>query len=625
MRRSLCGWLVVSLAMLAPACGSTPPTPKPPAAGFATAAVPALGYLYRDTATVLVARSPRALDQQVGLGVLGTIIGFELSLEALGEAGLDPERPVGIATIDPSTGTVAAFAQITDGARTLAWVQGQAAARGVTLTRSRSADADILLPDGDLGLAVVVRGDSLVVLTTSGPPSVRDLAAVRVASLDAADSVAESEGFRRVMPGVPASAAIAAYVDFERLTAVMAAPSDTELRVRDLIAESERRRHETTGDERLAIERQLEILRALAEGASRQRKLSTDVLGALGGVGIGATFGDGVVRLHAVASPAPGTLPDRLLARTERPLRLAQVIDARPLLLIDGAAEPGALLELLDLWLGARGTERAAIDRAVEEATGRNLGHDLYDNLTGDLGVAITADGPLSLDPAVLRDRLELLVTAGVGHTERAAQLVAAAGGDGTLAWPGFKPLHLGVTGNQLVAATDPAARERLGQGAAPVRAIARITLDGWLVALLVSDDPPAPRLVELRPDGNPTPLSPRYQALAAELERAQNELTELVATYARAALERRLALGAAAGSLTLTLRRDDSMVALEGTVSAPAGGPRASLARLAEGLDEHRRARAQLEADRSALQATIDRVAKELDQTRAADIQGAP
>lgn len=622
-----CHWSIGALVALAAACGSPPAAPTAPTRpGFATTSAPALRYLYRDTAAVVLARSPRELDRQLGWGVLVDALGIELSLDELGAGGIDLDHPVGVAAIDPSTGTVAAFARVTDGARALAWVTELGRGRGVSLSRSRSAGADILLPESDLGLAIVGRGDSLIVITTDGPPSIRDLAAVRVASLDASDSVAETEGFRRVMPAVPHSAALVAFVDLERLTAVMAAPTDAELRIRDLIAESERRLRHTTGQDRVSIEHQLEILRTLADAATRQRELSTQVVGALGAIGLGATFTATDLILHAVSSPAPGTLPDRLIGRTARPLRLSQAVDAAPLLLIEAATEPRALLELLDLWLGARGSQRAAIDAAVQEATGRDLGHDLYDNLSGELGVAITADGPLSLDPDVLRDRLELIVSAGVRHPDRASQLVAAVGGGSEgrarMAWPGFKPLHLAVTGDALVAATDPAAIDRLAAAKPSVSASARIVLDGWLVALLGSGEPAAPRRVELRPDGDPAPLSPRYQALAAELEQAQNQLAERVAGYARADLERRLAIGAQLGTLTATLRRESSLVLAEGTLRSPAGTPTAALERVARGLAEGRDARARFEADRAALQATIDRLAKELDQTRAADIQ---
>jgi hypothetical protein len=625
-----CRWLMWALIAVTAACGSRPAAPSVPASpGFAAGDVPALRYLYRDTAAVVLARSPRELDRQLGWGVVATALGIDLSLDELGAAGIDLDRPVGLAAIDPSSGTVAAFARVTDRGRALAWVTQQARRRGVTLSPSRSAGADLLLPDSDLGLAIVRRGDSLIVIATDGPPSVRDLAAVRVASLDAGDSIGETEGFHRVMPAVPRSAALAAFVDFERLTTMMAAPTDAELRVRDLIAESERRLRHATGQDRVSIEHQREILRTLADAATRQRQLSTQVIGALGGVGLGATIGTADATVHAVGSPAPGTLPDRLIGRTERPLRLSQAIDAQPLLLIEAATEPRALLELLDLWLGARGSQRAAIDAAVREATGRDLGHDLYDNLSGELGVAITTDGPLSLDPDVLRDRLELIVSAGVRHSDRAAQLVAAVGdgraGRATMEWPGFKPLHLAVTGDQLVAATDPDAIDRLAATQAPVSATARIVLDGWLVALLGSGEPPAPRRIELRPDGDPTPLSPRYQALAGELHQTQNQLAERVADQARTDLERRLALGAQVGSLTATLRREESLVLAEGTLRSPAGTPKAALERLVRGLGEARAARARFETDRAALEATIDRLARELDQTRAADIQAKP
>ncbi|HUH04023.1 MAG TPA: hypothetical protein VML75_18630 [Kofleriaceae bacterium] len=626
-----CRWLSWALIAVMAACGSPRAAPTAPTGpGFATDDAPALRYLYRDTVAVVLARSPREVDRQLGWGVIASALGRELPLDELSDAGIDLDRPVGVAAIDPSSGTVAAFAQVTDGGRALAWVTEQSRDRGVALSPSRSAGADILLPDSDLGLAVVRRGDSLIVITTEGPPSVRDLAAVRVASLDAGDSIAETEGFRRVMPAVPAAAALAAFIDLERLTTVMAGPTDAELQVRDLIAESEHRLRHATGQDRVSIEHQLEILRTVADASTRQRELSTRVVGALGGVGLGASFGATEVMLHAVSSPAPGTLPDRLLGRTERPLRLSQAVDAAPLLLIEATAEPRALLELLDLWLGARGGQRATIDAAVQEATGRDLGHDLYDNLSGELGVAITADGPLSLDPDVLRDRLELLASAGVRHTDRAAQLVAAVGDGGgsgraRMAWPGFKPLHLAVVAGQLVATTDPAAIDRLAGASAPVSASARIVLDGWLVALLGSREPPAPRRVEQRPDGDPTPLSPRYQALAAELEQAQNQLAERVADHARTDLERRLALGAQVGTLTATIRRQDTLVLAEGTLRSLAGTPKAAIEQLARGLGESRDARARFEADRAGLEATINRLAKELDRTRAADIQAAP
>jgi hypothetical protein len=603
------------LVLLSQACGSASPAAKAPAApGFDADAVPALGYLYRDTAAVVVLRSPRELDGQVGWDQAAAALGVDLSLGQLERAGVDVDAPIGVAAIDLGAGTTAVFAQVVDGERTLRWIEEEARKRGLSLSRSLSAGADILLPTGTQGLAIVRRDHTVIAIATNGPPSVRDLAAVRVASLARADSLADAEGFRRVMPAVPAAMTVTAYVDFEQLGTGLAAPTATEMQVRDMIEEYERRRRNATGDERVGIERQLDMLRSITEAASRQRRLTTDLFATLGGLGFGATFEPTGTRLELAASPAPGSLPDRLLGGAARPLKLANAVTARPLLLLEVGAEPRALLELFELWLGSRGADRASIDAAVAQATGRDLRRDLYDNLTGTLGVAITADGPLSLDPAVLRERLDVLASVGVAHRDRATALVGAvAPGDGaTLAWPGFKPLHLAATGDALVAATDAAAIERLERARATTEASAMMVLDGWLAAILVSSDPVVPRRLE------PTATTPEERAVADRLAQAQDQLAAAIETHARRALERRLEIGAGIGTASLIVRRADGLVRARGRLT---GSPRADLAALVTRL-EHHRADGRREHDaEAALRSTIERLADQL-QTTAPNLQ---
>lgn len=608
-------------------CGAkaAPKSVVPPAFRGSSSALgeaPAVAFLHRDTTFILVAANPAALDRATGWMAL--LRGQRADLPDLAElasAGVALDKPAGLALVDPRHDTWVAFATVADPDRLTDWIATRARGDGGAVRPSRAGEATVFLPGDDAGRAAVLRGDQILFLRTDGGTSTRDLAAVRLAALEAADSVVETDDYRNLERALDFGRDAAVYVSASWLAAGGGADVERALVLEERVAAAlGAAREQNDPATAAALERQLAMVRQIAAAAARAERYRLEVGGQLGPIAIGFELTGDQLRVAAVARPAIDSAVARLLPGTRAPHPLAGAI-TRPAFVASAHFDPEALRELVGGWLASRGS---SLDRLREAARGIGVDLDggLLHNLTGELLFAV-AGGP--------NRALDVTAAAGVSDPARARTLVARLGASAAAAPDGEAaivdaglgaPLRLAEVGGRLVASTQPALTRPLDDGAAAdTLAAARLILAGWMMLGGNAPDVPPPRLIALRPDDHPAELSTAYLGLRGKLDAERARLDELRHEHDIATATHRRNLGVIVGHLELTIERDGPLYRGFGRLVSPAGTVTATARDLSdaarrEAADDERRT-AEL-ADR---QSDIDALERELERLRRADI----
>ncbi len=572
----------------------------------------ALSYLRRETHIAVVARSPRALDSALGWNELcSLVVGDDAllsDLDALARAGIDVERPFGWAALDLRTHTFAVFATVADRDALSAVLRERAAARNTPLAETAAGSATIYLPKGDDEHAAVLRGDQLFLLSSAGARSVRDLSAVRVATTDQSDSLAEDLSFRHGAGHLGFGRDVAGVVALDRVAVAMVEAGDP---TADKIAAAARaiqarldaaRKQRARSADLRALKQQADWVGALQRANQSRTRLWTEVAAPLGSVAFGIELEPDGVRVKLISTPSERSLPGELLLSSAEPTRMFDRFAAHPLIAAALRGPRRAVLELVDLWLGTRGVDAAGLAKRV----GLDFERDIAPLLTGEIGLAITSDAAAESDLESLRAGLDVDLTLGLKDPARMEKVLSELAArpdlektvDRTsgaprleLSWPGFKPLHVGLAGATLLSTTDttlfdrvpgrskegafvdalqnPALRKLLSEQRSPLV----VLLDGAVLPGLLGSDaaPVKPRIAIALPA--PDAATPAQAELAERIARLDAEIEEMRARQRGERLERQVALGRRLGTFAfLAQPRDGSLVVFGGQFPRQAG-----------------------------------------------------
>jgi hypothetical protein len=454
---------------------------------------PAMRYLFKDTELVAMAPSPRTLAAKPALTNLARLaprlsaklagevmLGAGVDLfdpAALERAGIDLDRPIGVALLQRRSNTYAIFATLTDDKRLTGVLEATSNKLGDELDVSRAGDGLIFQPRASARLAVVLRGGLVFAVVTDGAASVRDLAAVRIASIEPRDSLAANPVFRRAATRLDFGRDVAGYLSLrflgaENLEQARGWEQDLALEVDTIEASLEHARRTGVAPRDLerfeARRKEKKRILAMTRQAVKSRVTYVDgILGALGGIGFGLELDGALVRAKIRGTLGRGTLPAGLMRPASRPSQLVRATRAKPTLLLSLHARPAQLMELIDMWFGMSGSSLGPLKQAFAAHTKLDFERDFVALLSGEAGVATTEENGVAGLNIVLgvtdAGRARKLLTAVVSHPALAP--FVKEGKDTprlTIPYSGQRPIHVGVAGDALVASTDPAFFERM-------------------------------------------------------------------------------------------------------------------------------------------------------------------
>jgi hypothetical protein len=326
------------------------------------------------------------------------------------------------------------------------------------LSSSRERETVLVLASGGAWLVISDRG---------GEPAMRH--ARRIAELGKEASLAGSARFGKALDALASGGHATVWVDTRALTAAYR-------------SHLEERRAEPPVDpgDAEAAAREREWKARWEKRSEAEFALFDGLIGGFDAVAIGFDITGAGVRMKAWGGLREGSLLARGLKNGAGVPPVLRSLEARPLFAAAGAVDTAVAMEALALLARADGDE---LDEGLDEAR-RELGIDVRADLVGALdgriGFAITGDlakimesgddperhfgGSLTLgvsDPAKVKATLDKLWAArGVSRLVT----VAGPGERARIAVPRWRDVHVGVVGDVLLATTDPAAFERLGQ-----------------------------------------------------------------------------------------------------------------------------------------------------------------
>ncbi len=438
---------------------------------------------YKEIATDMQREIGRDLLDPKQLSAIGVDAGGRMGLALLG--------------IEPFAG--AAWFTLSDAAKFRAFAFDVIAKKGDQPKSMPLGGAEIVtLREGREWL--VIRAPlAFIVVRDSGES--RDDPALAIASADPNRALANDKDFRRAAGRLaPADAMV--FVDGgelwrtveEQIAAKEAARSEPTSNWAREEAAAARSRGEKP--ERIAeLEAQAKDIDESQKRWERREQAQRELVKKLfGGVGTGVwsfsakpggIVGDGRIELGADA------LALKILRNHSGPQALPRALDDRPLWMMTGAIEVEQAIGFLDL---AMQTEGMSWQEAVAEAkreTGIDLDGELRPLFTGDMGLAITMDGDLSAgdpdkalqkigfgaevkltDPAKAQAVLDKLGTKALAEMKKKKRakdsddpILRKDGKGWVLDFPKWRKVSVAVTGDRLVASTDPGLGKRIASG----------------------------------------------------------------------------------------------------------------------------------------------------------------
>ena len=550
---------------LAATCGGKPATPTlvPGAYGGARPALattPATEFLYPDTRLVVVAASATMLESKLGWSNLANLAGNDLaelaSPAALADIGIDTSAALGLAIADEAT--LVMFATLRNPDLFVEAVKSFCKRRGVELQVSEAGEGLIIIPADDR-YAVIIRDHIGFVVASAGARSIRDLTAVRLASVPRSSSLAADPGFRAATRQLGFGRDLAGYVAVSRLTApyLERAPADDKL---EAVANQLRLRLASDPDNRSLLDQQRWLDQVLLARASKRElilRLSRQLSVAFA---IELNPDRALVKLVAPA-PADGLL-GRLVTSRNQPHRILPSISSPPLLLLTAHADPAGLVELGELWAGSASYAPGQVKARLTEALGGDGASAVATLLSGEAALALIGDD----------DQWALDILLGVTDRPRAEELLAAArkarpdlvhGDHLDLPWPGIAPLHVSVAAAGAIATTDAAHLTPKPQpGAWPTNPNISALVTAAAAALVIADGQLlAGLLVPAGIANGPTIID-----TDPAINRVNAAITEKLSQLNARGRRHREILAKIIGTLALrVIREDDTIVAVGG------------------------------------------------------------
>lgn len=421
------------LGVLMAACAAPQqPPPGPASAGSQPVLVmsDAVKRLPIDTELVIVAASVTQVVETVGWLPLTTALGGTpesaaegitrmtghnlLDLAELSAIGIDPDKPWGFAWLDSEHETGVIFASLSDADAFKATLYRSAANFNATLEQTDVGRGVVIYPRHEDEVAFLISGDlAFFVGTDDGEAlDVATQLAVRLPE----KSLARDAGYERAVTGMSFGKDVAGYAS------------------RDFI------------------------------------DMAMEIDGIAGPVAFGFAIEERAVKARALVAVPEGSFLRGLLRSGSEGLAIVDATTQKPVFLVGGHIDTAAAMRVPEL---------ADAANEVSEFLKIDLQGELLPLISGEVGVSVTLkDVNLADDDADVLGAIGVHVAVGLTDADAARKLVArvmaqpplatlaTAGADPgsfTLPFPGWKTLHVGVTGSHLTVSTDPEFAGRVG------------------------------------------------------------------------------------------------------------------------------------------------------------------
>ena len=488
-----------------PGTGETAPSPVAVALApekAVPAAEHALDLLAGDTPALMEVPSPARLWTTLGVPsvlthpMAGALVGGMLDAESraivedpqrLRDIGIDPDGSAGFALVDPRAEAIVFWVTTSEERKALEFLE----TRGGATLNWRSTAAGRIAHLGERE-DLIVRDGILAFVRVGRPERASFDIARRVADADPRDGLRRSErwtnAFEATTRTVSDPAVVRAFVSPPAFLAL--AREDIEARRSDdeglqrLREEIEYARNAgAPAEEVRMLEEELANSEAYAQASQirRQRELGAAerLLGAIESLAFEMRGRQGVFETQMVARmPEPGSLMHRLLRPIGKPSTILAAVDGTPLFVGEGAIDPTAFEELVELLIAADGKSLDELDADMKKREGLSLRDDFLRQLGGEGGAAVYAAKPLRFDGSEpLARQLDYLGYVEIRDEARLRTLLdnlakrqdeLSRGGkkDHWRLEPGRNDpvFHLVLDGKRLVVATDLRAVARVGR-----------------------------------------------------------------------------------------------------------------------------------------------------------------
>lgn len=372
--------------------------------------------------------------------------------DALSKVGIDPDGPIGLALLDPQTGSFVVTATLSDASAFRTAVLEIAERKRVELLPTDLGGAE-LLRDKYGKRAIVLRPPVVaLVFAREAEDDGPDYAKI-VATIHPARSLGQSAPYRKAM-GAFAGGDLRGFLDVSRLV--------------DEAIEHDERTWGPTGE--------------LAARRKAGHELVRKLFGSLGTVGFRGELRGGALIVEGQSTAGNDAFLSRLVRNHDQPTALSWALSGRPLFVGGGAFEVDTLIDLVDTWARSEGTSYPELVSSTKSTTGVDVDTELRPLLTGVGGGAVTLEG----EPGFAEDiqkRIGISLQLEIGDPEQARavldRLAAKIDFGGkrpkkhpaTKGWvvevPDYRPVYATVSGNHLVVTSDPGLPERLARGKA--------------------------------------------------------------------------------------------------------------------------------------------------------------
>ncbi len=420
---------------------------------------------------LLEAFGPQA---KLATGFLSGQLGFDpFDPAAYADIGIDPAGPIGFAVIDGPAGVFALFARVGDLAKLKQTARDTAARQRIELTEQDFGGSLLLRdPKESKGEGLVIRGQMAAFVMVNGQAPIDY--AERMAKQSIADSLARSRGYRRAM-GSYDRGDLLVFANVQSVVEQAAAArsgnkfeswADQELQAakeRGATAEEIERLQQQADSEREATAKWHRRDEAAAELASLLTR------GVEGTAWRMSAKSSGVFLEGRVALSSDAFLRDALRNTGGRSL-FATTLSGEPAFMLEGAMEPDSAQQVLELLLEMDGYSWLQLAKDFREHGGLDLENEVWPQVAGDAGFAVTIDEPL--DPRIgdkNRKRIGVAFRARVKDPDATRALLGKLDAtDGELGkmlepdgdrWvvdlPDYRKLHVELAGDNLLVASD--------------------------------------------------------------------------------------------------------------------------------------------------------------------------
>ena len=407
-------------------------------------------------------------------------------LASWSEIGIDLEGSMGIFMPDLGTEALVTFVRLSDAAKFQTFISDTAKKVDAPLTSEKVGDSTLLTVGDNDRNAWLVHGETLYAVAVMRGNGAAALAK-EIQARKPEGSILALPELKPALDGLAAPSGLEAGL-FVQLRSILEKTALAELESPDKLAtgqfDAQLEAAKKAGDQaeiarlEAAITDEKEFFERVQKRRQAERELVKGIIDEVSTLAVGFDIApDAVEASVRLALSTDGKL--RTLVRNAGDAQpILKATRDQPLLLLSGQIDPPAYLAFIEKLMAADGEDLAEVRANIKEHVGIDLNQDVIDQLTGEIGFALTGDlGRLmkAEDPrSELGGALLIGLKSEPGLKAVAARLAAQEGIRDLVTWdeatssltatfPEGRKLQLTFSGNRLVASTDLDTATRLG------------------------------------------------------------------------------------------------------------------------------------------------------------------